>query len=786
MRVKRKAFFVFPVIFMCLISVFTYAQTEKDSLKQEYAGSVSCRSCHERFYKLWAPSHHGLAMQPYNAKFASANLTAQKEAIKIGESTFLAEIGPDEGWVLQSNPDDDNKYSIVHAMGGKNVYYFLTPLEKGRLQTLPVAYDVIKKKWFDTAVSGVRHFPGHGSTEAVSWKDPFYTFNTSCYSCHVSQLTTNYDIETDSYNTVWAEPGINCETCHGPGEEHIRVFQQAEKGETLEDIKLISTKPFTAEQMNSMCASCHAKLSSISTSFMPGERYFDNFDLVTLEHPDYYPDGRDLGENYTYTSWLMSPCVKSSDLDCIHCHTSSGRYRFKEDSIANNACLPCHKERVEKATEHSHHESESEGNKCISCHMPMTGFARMNRSDHSMRPPMPAATIKLMSPNACNNCHKNEDATWADKYVRQWRDRDYQRPTLKLARWIQQARISDWSNLPEVLNYLQSAERDEVFSASLIRLMLSCESDKKWPVLIKILQQDTSALVRASAADALDRYYTPDSIKALLTAATDDYRLVRIRTASSLAALPRNMIQQNKLKDLDIATAELIESYLSRPDDYLSHYNLGNFYMDRSEHQKAISSFITSSRLRPDSMLALNNIAFAYNAIGQNEKGVSSLKKALKIDPENAATNLNLGMLLGEMDRTVEAERAFRAAFKSDPNSSAAAYNLGVILVSDRPGQSLDFCKKAYELNPENGKYGYTYAFYLYQNGLTEDAVEVLEDIVKRQIPYVDAYTLLGAIYLRQGELDKAAEVYTSAQKNRKLSQIDRKSFEEMIQTLQQ
>ena len=27
-------------------------------------------------------------------------------------------------------------------MGGKNVYYFLTALDRGRLQTLPVAYDV--------------------------------------------------------------------------------------------------------------------------------------------------------------------------------------------------------------------------------------------------------------------------------------------------------------------------------------------------------------------------------------------------------------------------------------------------------------------------------------------------------------------------------------------------------------------------------------------------------------------------------------------------------------------
>ena len=105
---------------------------------------------------------------------------------------------------------------MVQAMGGKNVYYFLTPLEKGRLQVLPVAYDVRKKEWFDTTSSMIRHFAEGAHTEPVSWRDQTLTFNTACYSCHVSQLATNYDLKTDTYNTQWVEPGINCESCHGP------------------------------------------------------------------------------------------------------------------------------------------------------------------------------------------------------------------------------------------------------------------------------------------------------------------------------------------------------------------------------------------------------------------------------------------------------------------------------------------------------------------------------------------------------------------------------------------
>lgn len=753
-------------------------------MQQEgYAGSVSCRSCHERFYELWAPSHHGLAMQPYTAEFAKANLAPQTEDIKVGKYRYRADI--ESGRVIENGPGGEKTHPIAHVMGGKNVYYFLTPMDRGRLQTLPVAYDVQAKQWFDTAASGVRHFPGSEASEAVHWTDPLYTFNTSCYNCHVSQLSRNYDLTTDTYHTEWAEPGINCETCHESGVEHIRVCQAAPKGKPPKDLKIIITKTFTPEQTNSMCNSCHAKMSPVSAAFKPGESYYDHFDLVTLEHADFYPDGRDLGENYTMTSWRMSPCAKSGKLDCMHCHTSSGRYRFEESSKANNACLPCHKERVEEVTEHTHHAVDNEGSRCIRCHMPMTKFAHMNRTDHSMRPPTPAATIAFESPNACNLCHKDKDAKWSDRYVREWHKDDFQKAVLDAAHLINYARRQNWKRLDEILDYVGRKDRDEVTATSLIRLLRGCRSEQKWPALVEALEEDPSPLVRSAAADGLEGYLTGQSLEALLKATSDKYRLVRMRAAASLAGVPAERVNKNYRKDLERATAELTEGFKARGDDYVSHYNLGNFYMERRQYQEAISSFMNSHRLRPDSVLPLNNVAFAYNAIGQNEKAVESLRKVLSLEGENAAVNLNLGMLLGEMGRVSEAENAFRAAYKSDPNSAVAAYNLGVILAPVRPKESLDWCSKAYELRPEEGKYGYTYAFYLQQSGDTKRAIDVLDNMIKRQIPYADAYAFLGAIYLRSGERDKANDVYRAARDNKKLSELERRDFGEMLQGLE-
>jgi hypothetical protein len=229
-------------------------EPQPSSRYEGYTGTSSCRECHEKFYKLWAPSHHGKAMQPYSDELARKALTPQTEDIVIGQYRYRAEIKPGKGWVVERGPDRENRYPMEHALGGKNVYYFLTPMERGRLQTLPVAYDVRKKEWFDTAASGVRHLPG-GEGEAVGWKEWPYTFNTACYRCHVSQLTSNYDLETDTYQTVWAEPGINCETCHGPGGEHIRVCKETPKGTVPKDLKMTrGGRDFTVKQNNEACA----------------------------------------------------------------------------------------------------------------------------------------------------------------------------------------------------------------------------------------------------------------------------------------------------------------------------------------------------------------------------------------------------------------------------------------------------------------------------------------------------------------------------------------------------
>lgn len=61
-----------------------------------FAGSRSRLERHERFYKLWSTSFHGLAMQPYSRDLAAAKLSAQKSEIAVGKYRYRADISGQE------------------------------------------------------------------------------------------------------------------------------------------------------------------------------------------------------------------------------------------------------------------------------------------------------------------------------------------------------------------------------------------------------------------------------------------------------------------------------------------------------------------------------------------------------------------------------------------------------------------------------------------------------------------------------------------------------------------
>jgi tetratricopeptide (TPR) repeat protein len=155
--------------------------------------------------------------------------------------------------------------------------------------------------------------------------------------------------------------------------------------------------------------------------------------------------------------------------------------------------------------------------------------------------------------------------------------------------------------------------------------------------------------------------------------------------------------------------------------------------------KEAVTEFATATRLQPEALPPYVNASLAYNALGQNDKAEASLRCALRLDPTNAPANLNLGMLMAEMGNLPAAEQALRTAFQSNPRSAQTAYNLGVLLAKEQPAEALEWCRRAAALGPDNPKYGYTYAFYLYRAGQPEQALKTIRSVRERHPTHEDS-----------------------------------------------
>jgi tetratricopeptide (TPR) repeat protein len=595
----------------------------------------------------------------------------------------------------------------------------------------------------------------------------------------VSQLATNYDRASDTYRTTWAEPGINCETCHGPGAEHVRTFTAAPKDAAPKELGLIRTKTMTHEQRSDMCASCHARIVPLTATFRPGDRFFDHFDLGALESGEFYPDGRDLGENYTFTTWRLSRCAQSGQLDCVTCHTSSGRYRFRADEDANAACSPCHAEKVRAPRRHTHHRDGSAASRCVSCHMPRTEFARMVRSDHSMRAPSPAATLAFGSPNACNLCHADRDARWADGEVRRWHRRDYQAPVLAQGGLVKAAREGEWSRLPAMLAYVRAGGRQEIVAAGLARLLRRASDARVAPALAELVRRDPSPLVRAAAAESLGALGAPGAVAALAAATRDPYRLVRVRAARGLASVAADQLPEGLREAVAAATRELEAALTVRADDPWALTNLGTWELERGHLDRAESAFRDALRVRPAHVPAWVNLSMAQARRGDAAAAETSLRNALAVDPESAAANLDLGLLLAESRRPAEAESALRRALTADPTLAQAEYNLCALLAEERLAEAVSHCRRAASLRPGSGKYAYAYAFFAWRSGDDRAAISTLESMLRQKPGDADPYLLLASIHEKAGRRLKAAEVLRRASADPGIPAQTRRTIEE-------
>ena len=187
-----------------------------------YAGAQACAKCHAGVNHEWAGSLHARAMQPATNQSVKGDFAQSK--IVLRGATYLLQYRDKNYYITESDLTGKPwEHRVEYTLGERRFQHYLTTLPDGRIIVMPPTWDITRKKWeFDLAIGN----PEEGSG------DPIQVWNKTCYSCHVSQGQKNFDLEKFSYHTTWRDLGINCESCHGPGKEHIALAMSAKVMDT--------------------------------------------------------------------------------------------------------------------------------------------------------------------------------------------------------------------------------------------------------------------------------------------------------------------------------------------------------------------------------------------------------------------------------------------------------------------------------------------------------------------------------------------------------------------------
>jgi len=678
-----------------------------------YVGERVCASCHQEQSRQWKGSHHEMAMQLANretvlADFSNASLTHDGVT-----STFFKQA--DEYLVNTVGPDGKlHDYKIKYTFGVTPLQQYLVEFPGGRIQALDIAWDSRTKeqggqRWFH--LNPDEHIP---AGDVLHWTGPNLNWNYMCAECHSTDLKKNYDSVSKSYDTTWSEINVSCEACHGAGENHVSWVNSKDKssknnvslnkGLVTEfnerkgiswDINAESGLPLRSKPRNTRteietCAVCHSRRSQISENDQAGETYSDAFQAALLHDGLYHADGQIDDEVYVYGSFLQSKMNKAGVTcsDCHDPHTAALR------APGEQVCYQCHKADVYTNSSHHHHEKGSAGSSCIECHMPAKTYMEVDpRHDHGFRIPRPDLSVKLNTPNACNNCHSKQTPLWASSKMESW----YGHQPLGYQKFAT-ALNSQQRQLPEARLLISSLAADigqpEIARATAISYLGQYRGAETVRQLQQALQ-NTDPMIRLAALDALSSFDIRERVQLAFPLLSDKARSVRIQAARLLLSVPAGDLPEEQKKILKKAMNEYVEVQLFNAERPESQVNLGSFYSDQ----------------------------------GRIEEAEKSYRRAIELQDQFVPAYVNLAQLLSEQKKENEAIKLLMAGLEKVPDNASLHHALGLALVRQKDlASALEQLSQAAKLARDNVRYNYVYAIALQSAGKLGQAIDVLEE----------------------------------------------------------
>jgi tetratricopeptide (TPR) repeat protein len=426
-----------------------------------YAGSKSCQGCHSSVYRQWSQTGMSKMLRPYSPQNVIGDFQNDNEFHLEDEAPYrrgTAESANGQGRKLFARmvirddrhyfdiPQSDGKlhtYAVDYTIGSKFQQAYATRLPDGEIHVFPIQYSALQKRWINywkIIDGGMSERSDLRSWEKLSAAT---SYQAVCAVCHTSQLRNVKGGGFDVNHVEFKEPGIDCEMCHGPSEQHVLDM-------TLGEPYL---KPATDPPVNfydlgnrdsiGICAQCHMQ-SAIRASGPGGELNFSrageffqrnlNIPFGEFSRIGFYKDGRFRQTTFIVEALERSQCFKKGQVSCGTCHDPHGhdaasnltsvKFRDQPDLM----CTNCHSQ-FQNGTSlatHTHHRVDSEGSRCVSCHMPRIMDAVLFRARTHQIDDIPNAGMterfgQEESPNACLLCHSEKNAAWVKEKLVGWK-----------------------------------------------------------------------------------------------------------------------------------------------------------------------------------------------------------------------------------------------------------------------------------------------------------------------------------------------------------------------------
>ncbi len=203
-----------------------------------------------------------------------------------------------------------------------------------------------------------------------------YVGSETCRACHEPQFDKVANTKHGKLGTLasWKGKVVGCESCHGPGKDHV------EGGGDKSKIKILAK--MNSKAVSETCLACHAGKES-HNNFRRGEHWRNNVGCTDCHSAHGSEPGNQLAGSVAFVGDVSKQRPNQA---------TDVMLRSSEPQL----CISCHNETKSQFSKPFHHKVLEGTMKCSDCHNPHGGFETKQTK------------LAVGTDAACIKCHANK------------------------------------------------------------------------------------------------------------------------------------------------------------------------------------------------------------------------------------------------------------------------------------------------------------------------------------------------------------------------------------------